>query len=511
MSEEINGKKIFSLLEVTNSIKKTIADRYKSSFWVKAEMNKLNYFPKSGHCYPDLVEKQDGKVIAQIRCNLWKDDYIKINSTFQRVLKEPLKDGIKILFLATISFHPEHGLALRIIDIDPSFTLGNLEKEKQEAIKKLQDEGIFRQNKTLKLPLLTQRIAIISVNTSKGYQDFLGKIENNSWGYKFFHMLFPSILQGDKMAEQMTTQLKLIKKVRTQFDAVAIIRGGGGDVGLSSFNSYELAKIIALFPLPVLSGIGHITNDTVVEMVSHKSFITPTDLANFLFQEFHNFSVPVQKAQETIIDKSRRLISDEKTKFHSEVKLFRSLTENILIKSRNSIKEQVQSLFQQSQFLFKNEKEYLYSIREGIRKGTNTFCISAKQEIKQFALTMKKDVASQLNHYKLIVNQNAQQVVQGSRVLLQTRRERVFQIREKCSDKTLLLLKNSYLKLNSIEKNVTNMSPKNVMKRGYSITLLNGKAVKNFDKVKVGDNIDTLLFEGKLNSIIKATTKTEEL
>lgn len=141
MSEEINNRKIFSLFEVTCSIQKAIAERYKSSYWIKAEMNKLNYFSKSGHCYPDLVEKQNGKVIAEIQGNLWKDDYIKINSTFKSVLKEPLKDGIKILFLATVTYHPEHGLSLRIIDIDPSFTLGDLQKEKQDTINKLQEEG----------------------------------------------------------------------------------------------------------------------------------------------------------------------------------------------------------------------------------------------------------------------------------------------------------------------------------------------------------------------------------
>lgn len=511
MPEKVNDKTVFTLLEVTKSIQKTIAERYRSSYWIKAEMNKLNYFPKSGHCYPDLVEKQNGKVIAEMRCNLWSDDYININSTFQTVLKEPLRDGIKILFLATISFHPEYGLSLRIIDIDPSFTLGDLENEKQDTIKKLQDEGIFKKNKNLKLPLLTQRIAIISVNTSKGYQDFLGKIENNSWGYKFFHMLFPSILQGDKVVKQMTAQLKQINKVRTHFDAVAIIRGGGGDVGLSSFNNYDFAKTIALFPLPVLSGIGHITNDTVVEMVSHKSFITPTDLANFLFQEFHNFSVPIQKGQEKIIDKSRRLINEEKTKFQSEIKLFRSVTENMLIINRNEIKEHVQSLFQQANFLFKNEKESLLSIREEIRKRTVTSCNSAKKEIKQFAFTIKKDVASQLNHFKLVVKQNAQLVVKGSRFLLQSRKDNIIQFKEKLSDKSLLLMKNETIAVKHFEKNVKNMSPLNVMKRGYSITLLNGKAVNNFAKVKVGDTLNTLLFEGKLNSIVKSRTKTEEL
>ena len=488
MPEEINGKKIFTLLEVARSIQKTIAERYKSTYWIKAEMNKLNYFPKSGHCYPDLVEKQNGKVVAEFRCNLWKDDYIKINSTFQRVLKEPLKDGIKILFLASISFHPEHGLALRIIDIDPSFTLGDIEKEKQETIKRLQDEGIFRQNKSLKLPLLTQRIAIISVNTSKGYQDFLGKIDNNSWGYKFFHMLFPSILQGDKIVEQMTAQLNRINKVKSHFDAVAIIRGGGGDVGLSSFNKYEFAKAIALFPLPILSGIGHITNDTVVEMVSHKSFITPTDLANFLFQEFHNFSVPVQKGQEKIVDKSKRLIKDEKTKFQSEVKLFRSVTSNVLSQNRSAIREQAQTLTQQSRFLFRNQKDSLASFSQQIQSGTRTFCNGAKQTLIQFATGMKKDAIAQLRQVNLLITQHVQQILIGTKAIVRSQN----------------------VELSNTERNIQNMSPRNVMKRGYSITFLNGKAVKSFEQVKPGDVLNSQIYEGAIMSIVKSTNKPNE-
>src|SRR5690349_316444 len=143
MTENINGKPVYTLFEVTKSIRKTIAERYRTSYWIKAEMNKLNYYPQSGHCYPELVEKESGKVIAQVKCTLWKDDYFNINNNFLKILREPLKDGIKILFLATISFDPVHGLSVRIIDIDPGYTLGDLEAEKQETIRKLHDEGVF--------------------------------------------------------------------------------------------------------------------------------------------------------------------------------------------------------------------------------------------------------------------------------------------------------------------------------------------------------------------------------
>src|SRR5688572_14299815 len=137
MAESVNDRKIFSLLEVTLSIRKTIAERYKSTFWVKAEMNKLNLYTHSGHCYPDLVEKNGEKVVAQIRANLWKTDYLRINENFLATLKEPLKDGITILFCAAITYDPVYGLSLNIVDIDPVFSLGELEKEKLETIDKL--------------------------------------------------------------------------------------------------------------------------------------------------------------------------------------------------------------------------------------------------------------------------------------------------------------------------------------------------------------------------------------
>lgn len=147
MPEKINDKTIFSLLEVTNSIKKTLAERYKASYWIKAEMNKLNYYSQSGHCFPELVEKRDGKIIAQIKSTLWAADYLNINRNFLNTLNEPLKDGIKILFLVKIAFDPSFGLSLQIIDVDPQYTLGDLEKEKRETVKKLQLEGIFDKNK----------------------------------------------------------------------------------------------------------------------------------------------------------------------------------------------------------------------------------------------------------------------------------------------------------------------------------------------------------------------------
>jgi exodeoxyribonuclease VII large subunit len=466
MPEKINDKTIYSLLEVTRSIQNTLNNRYTSSFWVKAEMNKLNWYKYSGHCYPELVEKKDGKVITQLKAHIWKKDYLRINNQFIAVLNNPLKDGIKILFQARITFEPDHGLSLWILDIDPSYTLGDLEREKQETIIKLKNEGVFNKNKSLNLPMLPQRIAIISVQTSKGYADFLKIIDNNAWNYKFFLLLFPSLLQGDHAVSSIIEQLKKIEKVKHHFDVVAIIRGGGGDIGLSCYNNYHLAKAIASFPIPVITGIGHATNETVSEMIAFSNAITPTKLAEYILQLFHNFAMPVLNAQKKIPEKAALLLNKEKTTFGAEMKLFRFVTDNVLISNKNKVAGLTKTLSNHAQFVFKSQDDQLKTMKNNIVKGVSGFC------------NMNKIVVAQL--------------------------------KEKLQLQSVLRTKTALLELNGIEKNIANMSPTNVLKRGYSITLLNGKSVKDISQIKNGDVLDTILHEGKIVSIVKSTNKTIE-
>jgi exodeoxyribonuclease VII large subunit len=381
MPEQLGDRKIFTLIEVAQSIQRTIIERYQSAFWVKAEMNKLNHYTHSGHCYPELLEKSDGKTIAQLKATLWKSDFLRINDNFLQVLKEPVKDGIKILMYASISFDPMHGLSLRIHDIDPVFSLGELEREKLETIERLKKEGIYFQNKQRKLPLLPQRMAIISVETSKGYSDYLKILDQNPWGYKFFNFLFPALLQGDRSAPSIVAQLNNIKKVLHHFDAVAIVRGGGGDVGLASYNNYELAREICLFPIPVFTGIGHSTNETVSEMISFKNAITPTELADFLLQQFHNVSVPLRDAEATIVERATRLLAEESVRLDHTVKYFRSVTTNYLQANSHEIQQLTQALSQHSNFTLKKER---------------LKCETASGDLRKVIMTFAREHASQL-------------------------------------------------------------------------------------------------------------------
>jgi len=466
MPEIIQDKKIFTLLEVSKSIKQTLADRYQSSFWVKAEMNKLNLYRLSGNCYPELVEKRDGKIIAQLKGQLWKDDYYRANANFLKLLQEPLKDGIKILFLAKISYDPSHGLALSILDIDPSYTLGDLEREKQESIQRLKQEGLFNRNKNIPMPLLPQRIAIISVDSSKGYVDFMQVLQNNPYKYAFFHLLFPSLLQGDQAVPSIIKQLKRIEKVKHHFDVVAIIRGGGGDVGLSCYNHYQLAKEIASFPIPVITGIGHATNETVSEMISHTNAITPTKLAEYLIQYFNNFNFPVQEAQKKINAKAKQLLADEQATFLAEIKLFRSLSEGILQGQSHSLHHVSKTLVQQAQYVFKNQHQALNACKQELVKGSKNTLYQHKEQCRQW---------QNKGHIQIGLN-----------------------------------LKTQALLLQNIEKNIDNMNPKNVLKRGFSIVRINGSAIHSTAQVKPGDTLQIEVYDGHINSTVNKPNKTQK-
>jgi len=419
MPELIDNKHIFSLLEVTRSIQKTIADRYKSLYWIKAEMNKLNHYSHSGHCYPELVEKKDGKIVAEIRSILWKADYNRINTNFLKTVQEPLREGITMLFQAAISFDPMYGLSLKIVDIDPTFTLGELEKEKLESIRKLKEEGIYEANKTRPFPLVPKRLAIISVETSKGLSDFYNIINHNPWGYKFECTLYPALLQGDKSIPSIIRQLSVIAEHMEQYDVVAIIRGGGGEVGLSSYNNYLLAKAVSLFPIPILTGIGHSTNMTVTEMVAYRSAITPSELADFLIQKFHNFAIPLDKAI-------------------------------------GSIQSRCEQLF---------EQHY--------------------QKLSKYA----SDIRWNAQH----AIQNAKNELDGLEKNLTTTLSQHFKEHRRALDHTEHVLKLA--------------DPLQLLKRGFSITKVNGQLVTSVTDIQPGDTIQTMLSEG---IIVSTVTDTKE-
>ncbi len=348
-------KQIFPLSKLTAAIERVINTHCSKIVWVKAEIVRLNLYKHTGHCFPELVEKQDGKVIAEIRGNIWKTQFEQINQKFRNVLNEDLGDDMTVVLQATVNYHPVYGISLNIFDIDPEYTLGELARQKAEAILRLKKENIYGANKERSLARLPKTIAIISVSTSKGYLDFLNVIDNNPWNYKFHFMLYPAVLQGEKAVSTIIAQLQNIKKHLEHFDAVAILRGGGGEIGLSCYDNYQLAKAIAEFPLPVLTGIGHSTNLTVSELVSWQNFITPTKMAEFLLQEFHNFAFPLQENINKLNNQCQWLLERKNTEL-------REVTNAIVRTGRFKVERDQQDLHHLTKrlgnatsILFKNE------------------------------------------------------------------------------------------------------------------------------------------------------------
>lgn len=275
---------IFSLKQVALSIKKTLDARYNSTYWVKAEIYKLNLFP-SYHAFPELVQREEGRIAAQLTGIIWKTNFIRIKSVFEKTVQEPLSEGKEVLMQIKISFSEVHGLSLNILDIDPSFSLGALHRIRIETLKKLNEEGVLARNQRLPLHL-PKRIALISAEASKGLSDFTAVVEAYQSRFGIRTFLFNCALQGDVAIHSILNALEKIEKLQKHFDAVVIVRGGGAEVGMSCYDDYLLCKKIACFPLPVLTGIGHSTNLTVTEMVAYSHAITPSVLANDLMQMF---------------------------------------------------------------------------------------------------------------------------------------------------------------------------------------------------------------------------------
>lgn len=315
MTENIQ---IFSLKQVALSIEKTIASRYHQNYWVKAEIHKLNKYP-SGHAFPELVEKEEGKIVAQMNGSIWKQNLQRIEKIFVDQVQEPLKDGIQVLMLVKVSFNPTFGLSLQIQDIDPAFTLGQLQKEKDITLKKLKAEGLLQTNQLLPYPLIAKRIAIISAATSKGLSDFYQVLDQNSFGYTFHTQLYEAYVQGDIAVDSILAALQQIENHKSQFDVVVIVRGGGAEVGLTCYNNYELCKAIATFPLPIITGIGHSTNLTVAELIAYSSAITPTQLAEMLIAQFRDFELRIERLSQAVVKNAQLQIQHNREKMSQVV------------------------------------------------------------------------------------------------------------------------------------------------------------------------------------------------
>lgn len=389
----------------------------------------------------ELIQKDERTAtpIAKASAKCWANKWMLIRPGFERTTGQRLHAGMKVLLKVYAQFHEAYGFSWIVTDIDPTYTLGDMARKRQEIIRQLKEEGVFDLQKELQLPLFCQRIAVISSETAAGYGDFCNQLADNPYGFQFQTRLFPAIMQGEGVEQSIIAALERIFSfhIPQNFDCVVIIRGGGATSDMSGFDTLALAENVANFPLPIITGIGHDRDESILDMVSHIRVKTPTAAAALLIDHLKTVLDAINDAQEQIV----RLAQQKLTSHKSRLSTFAEILPR----------------------LFTNVK--------------------TRQEARLDSLNSRMTTAirqSIVTHQSLI---NALEVKMP--ILLDRR----------------LMAEQHRLQL--IEEKTKNLDPALLLKRGYSITLHNGKAVRSPQQLQSGDEIETRLEKGTIKSIIK--------
>lgn len=449
-----------SLYELNNLIRGVLEDTLPETFWIRAETSDVRV-NQNGHCYLEFIEKDNKgrSLIAKARGMIWANTFFILKAYFERATNQSFGSGIKVLVQVSVEFHELYGLSLTVHDIDPSYTLGDQALNRAAILKQLEEEGVLTMNKELELPVPVSRIAIISSPTAAGYEDFLEQLNNNAYGFVFYTKLFPAIMQGDRTEDSIISALERIYKYLDCFDAVVIIRGGGATSDLSSFDSYLLAASCAQFPLPIITGIGHERDDTVLDIVAHTRAKTPTAVAEFLISNTAETVVELNETAQRIVSLVTQRLQEE------EVRLS-------IFETKNS-------------FILKNWY-----------KEQDTILSSAKILLSRSLSRMYKENKNKLEFLENTLIKESQQIIKDSQSQFLTIESSLRRI-------TQQLFKDEDAQLNIFEKHLALASPENILKKGYTLTMKDGKVIKLSKALKKGDEVTTVFSDGEVKSIIK--------
>mgnify|MGYP004668895177 CR=1 FL=1 len=426
-----------TLYELNNRIKDVLKHGFPETVWITAEITEIQR-NRSGHCYLQLADKREGddNIIATARATIWAFTFRTLQPYFETTTGRALGKGMRVMLLVEVVFHELYGYSLNVRDIDPTYTIGDLERKKQEILKQLETEGIINMNRELPFPLLPKNVAVISSPTAAGLGDFMNQLMNNPYHYQFHVHLFPAVMQGDKTTESVIAALEKIYEYESVFDVVVLIRGGGSQTDLSSFDTYDMAAHVAQFPLPVIAGIGHERDETIVDRVAHLRVKTPTAAAVFLIDAFHE--------QE---EKLLALQTD-----------FKGLVASLLIDSQSRLR--------------------ILSQRVGY--ASSAFVAQHSHDLIQTLTRLENRVTLGLAKRGSLLERIEQDMQRYVSAILTEYRQR----------------------LELAATTVKYVDPRNVLKRGYSITRLNGKAVKDITELSSGDCLETLLAGGTVKSVV---------
>ena len=405
--------KRFSLFELNSLVREVVESEMPDEYWVEAELSDCR--ESRGHYYMELIQKDEHSAtpIAKAPARCWASKWMMIRPYFERTTGQQLHAGMKVLLKVYAQFHEAYGFAWIVTDIDPTYTLGDMARKRQEIIRQLKEEGVFDLQKELSLPLFCQRIAVISSETAAGYGDFCNQLADNPYGFQFEAQLFPAIMQGEGVEQSIINALERIYD--TDYDAVVIIRGGGATSDMSGFDTLALAENVANFPLPIITGIGHDRDESILDMVSHTRVKTPTAAAAFLIDHLKEVLDVIDASQERITSLALQKLST----LHSQFSI---------------VQETIPRLFS---------------------------IVKTRQEAKLDAFYQR--LLTALDH----------------RLTSERHRMELMEEKVKALDPTLLL------------------------KRGYSITLFKGRAVRDPQMLKEGDEIETRIEKGVIISKVK--------
>lgn len=286
------------MLELNRLVRESIECEMPEEYWVEAELSECR--ETRGHCYMELIQKDElsATPVAKAQAKCWANKWLTIRPYFERITGQQLHAGMKVLLQVYPQFHEAYGFSWIVNDIDPTYTIGDMARKRQEIIKKLKDEGVFDLQKELQLPMFCQRIAVISSQTAAGYGDFCNQLADNPYGFKFETQLFPATMQGEGVEQSIINALERIYD--TDYDCVVIIRGGGATSDMSGFDTLALAENVANFPIPIITGIGHERDESILDMVSHTRVKTPTAAAAFLIEHFKEVLDVIDNSQDRI-------------------------------------------------------------------------------------------------------------------------------------------------------------------------------------------------------------------
>jgi exodeoxyribonuclease VII large subunit len=448
-----------SLTELQLIIRDSLYLALPDFYWVKAEISELKE-NNAGHCYLELIEKNpdEKNVKARVRGIIWSNRFRFLKAFFEDSTKETLREGLKVLVKVKVEYHELYGLSLIISDIDPAFTIGDMAMKRQLIIKRLEQEGVFTMNKDLVFPAVPQRIAIISSRNAAGYTDFVNHLKSNSPGYVFYTALMETSLQGTETEQGVINALNKIAEQSHLFDVVVIIRGGGSQSDLSWFDSYNIAYHITQFPLPVITGIGHEKDVSVTDLVANRSLKTPTAVADFLVDSVTGAENYILEMSSGIIESSRIIIEKNKNRIDSSSIRLSPVARLLLSDVRDRLSSKI--------------IEINNTGREWIFKAA---IIPANQGSR-----LSASVKTLFSAKYSVVDSMKQSIVAA----------------------TLSFIKASCVREKGLESKLQLLNPENVLQRGYSITSINGRIIKNSRQIKPGDLIHTQLYEGTLGSMI---------